>query len=123
MAGSIKNTFVLDASFVLSFLLNEGNNNVEKTILDYKEGKINLVSSSLLAYEVGNGLRTGVLRKRLTGSQAESLYKAFFEFEIPEESFNFPDVLKLALSKSISFYDASYINLAQTLSLKLLTLD
>ena len=30
---------------------------------------------------------------------------------------------KLALSKSISFYDASYINLAQTLSLKLLTLD
>ena len=123
MAVKTENKFVVDASFILSFLLNENNKKVEKFFSDYKDGKISLISCSLLDYEIGNGLRSANLRKRLTKLEAEKLYQAYLRFEINKENINYSYVLKFALSRNISFYDASYIKLAQKLSLILLTLD
>lgn len=123
MAEKSNPVFVIDASFVLSFLLNEGNKKVEKLFLEYINGKIDLISTTLLSYEVGNGLRSAVLRKRLSKEKSRELYKSFIDFALKSEEINYPDVLKMALLKNISFYDASYIYLADKLSLQFLTLD
>ena len=123
MADKKFKNYIVDASFILSFLLNEGNKTVENIIEEFKKGDINLTSVTLLSYEVGNGLRTGVLRKRLSKDLAEKLYLAFLELEIAEEKVEYAEVLNEALIINKSFYDASYIYLAKKLHYPFLTLD
>ena len=123
MEERIKSTFIVDASFILAFLLQENNSKVDKILNQYKDEKINLISTMLLKYEVGNGLRTAVLRKRINMIQAQALYQAFLELDIIEEKVNYPQVFKLALSKKVTFYDASYLYLACYNRLRLLSFD
>ena len=65
MDVDIKNTFVIDASFVLAFLLDENNVEVESIFKKQARGEINFIAPSILKYEVGNSLRTKLLRKKL----------------------------------------------------------
>ncbi len=123
MAGDLKKTYVIDASFALAFLLSEKNLEVDKVFSEYKNNKFVLISNDLLNYEVGNALRTAVLRKRLNNKKAQELFQAFVAFEIKEENVDFLATLGLAVNRKISFYDASYLYLAKKLKTKLLTLD
>ncbi len=84
-----------------------------------KLGKPN--SSEL--FEVGNSLRSGVLSKRLTVSQASELFKQFLNLEIKLKPVNYDLVLKLAISHNLSFYDATYLFLSTKIKCPLLTLD
>ena len=123
MAENTKNFFVIDASFVLSFLLDEANLEVESFFKKYAQGKIYFIAPPLLKYEVGNSLRTRVMRGKLAREKAKKLYLYFLKFKIQEEEGNFQKILDLAIKNNFSFYDASYAFLAKNLSLKILTLD
>lgn len=123
MAEDIKSQIVVDASFVLAFLLKERVERIDLVFEKYKDNKIALVSTEFLPYEVGNGIRTAVIRKKLTKKGAFQLYKQFLLLKITLSKVNYQKVLSTALSKNLSFYDASYLTLAKNLSAKLLTLD
>ena len=123
MADVIKNVYVIDASFLLAFLLDEENIEVNSQFERYASGEIVFIVPTLIKYEVGNSLRTQFLRKKLAKGKAKKLYQAFLEMKIKEEKLDFADVLRVALEKNMSFYDASYHCLAQRLNLPLLTLD
>ena len=115
--------FVVDASFILAYLLNEKNAEVERIMQLHKKSEITLVSLSLLKYEVGNTLRTAVLKKRINKQLAVKVFLAFLDLKITEEKIDYNMVLKKALSNQITFYDVSYLYLAQNCRLPLLTLD
>jgi len=118
------NTFVVDTSFVLAYLLpDEKERNVEEIFSKFEENKVNLVSPHLLVYETMNGLRSAVLQKRQTEKTAELLLDSFLNMGIHFEKVDEKGVLRLALKKSITSYDASYVWLAKSQNIGLLTLD
>lgn len=123
MAENTNRIFVVDSSFVLAFLLDEGNTDVESVFEREAKHEVKFISTSLLKYEVANSLRTKVLRKKFKKSKAFLLYENFSELDIKEEEVNYFEVLKSAISNNISFYDCSYLYLAKQLKAKLLTLD
>jgi len=123
MEENIKEVFVIDASYLLAFLLNENNYEVNKLMEKYQAKQINLISTFLFKFEVSNALKTAVLRKRINKLKARELLSAFLEFDIVEEKVDYLQVLKLALLKKISFYDASYLFLAKKYKITLLSLD
>jgi len=123
MVENIKKPVVVDASFVLAFLLDEGNVEVENIFKDHALGKLTLFAPSLLKYEVGNSLRTRVLRKKLKKEAAQQMYQLFLKLKIIERNPDYYQILRFALAKNLTFYDASYAVLARKLSAKLLTLD
>lgn len=123
MAENINKLFVVDASFVLAFLLDEGNVEVESIFKKQALEEIHFIAPSLLRYEVGNSLRTKLLRKKMEKERAKKIYEFFLAINIKEENPDFYSVLKLAFEKNLSFYDASYLYLAQSNKIRLLSLD
>ncbi len=123
MAENINNVFVIDASFVLAYLLDEDNTTIDSIFEKQVKGEIYFISTSLLKYEVGNTLRTKLMRKKIKKEEAQRLYRSFLAINIKEELLDFHDVLDLALEKNLSFYDASYSYLAKSKKIDLLTLD
>jgi len=106
--------FVVDASFVLAYLLpDEKAGLTDEFFGRYANGEIKLVSCPLLPFEVLNGLRAAVLKKRLGAEVAEKLGQAFLALEIELEPIDFADCFTLALNKKLSVYDASYLLLGQ----------
>ena len=123
MAENINNVFVIDASFVLAYLLDEDNTTIDSIFEKQVKGEINFIAPSILKYEVGNTLRTKLMRKKIKKEEAQRLYRSFLAINIKEELLDFHDVLDLALEKNLSFYDASYLYLAKSKKIDLLTLD
>lgn len=113
---------VVDASFILSFLLKE-KPSLEKEFKNFTGGKIDFVSTTLLKYDVGNGLKSAVLKKRLIAKEAKKIYIDFLNFEILEIQQNWIEILIFSFKKNLSFYDASYVLLSKNLKTELLTLD
>lgn len=123
MAENINNVFVIDASFVLAYLLDEDDIMVDSIFEKQVKGEIYFISPSLLKYEVGNTLRTKLMRKKIKKEESQRLYQSFLSINIKEEPLDFHAVLNLALNKKLSFYDASYLYLAKSKKVDLLTLD
>ncbi len=124
MAAKIKKTLVVDASFVLAFLLpDERAERVDSYFDDYANGKIQLVSLPLLHYEVLNGLRSAVLSWGLKQKKALGLGKAYFELKIRLENVNFLSVLKTAFRFNLSVYDVSYLTLSRQKHFGFLSMD
>jgi predicted nucleic acid-binding protein len=119
-----KNTFVVDTPFVLAYLLpDEGGRVVEEIFSRFEENKINFVSPYLLAFEIMNGLRSATIQKRQSMTTAEHLLDSFLHMGILFEKVNEKEVFRFAVRKGISAYDASYVWLAKSKKLELLTLD
>ena len=118
------NSFVVDTSFVLAYLLpDEKERNVDEIFSKFEENKVNLLSPHLLVYETMNGLRSGVLQKRLIEKTAELLLDSFLNMGILFEKVDEKEVLRLAFKKGITSYDASYVWLAKSQKIGILTLD
>jgi predicted nucleic acid-binding protein len=119
-----KNTYVIDTSFVLAYLMpDEKEQGVEEMFSKFEENKVSFVSPHLLLYETMNGLRSAVVQKRLSPKEAELLLDSFLNIGILFEKVDEKQVLGLALNKSITAYDASYVWLAKSQNIGLLTLD
>ena len=125
MGESTKLTaFVVDASYLLASLLpGEQNSEVDRMIGDYVSGKVRFCSVNLLPFEVLNGLKSAFKRKRISVDQLEKLGTAFLDWDIDYEEVKFDRALGLAVEEEISVYDASYLWLAISRGIRLLTLD
>src|SRR3989344_6308644 len=116
--------FIIDASFVLSFLLpDEDRSEVIQIFDQYTQGKIKLSAPDLLSYEIINGLKGAILRKRITVKEATYLVSQILDLEIILSSVALSLVLDVAVTKELSIYDASYLYLAKKEDAELLTLD
>lgn len=122
MAGNIKKCFVVEASFILTFLLKE-ESAITEVFRSYINGEIQFITSDLLKYEIGNGLRSAVLKKRINPRTAKIIYRDFFSLGISEEGPNPLETLRIAFLRNISFYDASYLVLSRQKGWPLLTRD
>lgn len=124
MAGNTNHSFVIDSSFLLAYLLPDEN---IKSVQDFfdrvKVQQITLIAPVLLPFEVLNGLKAGVLSKRLSKETAVSLSRKFIQLPIALQETAFLEVFKFSLDEKLSFYDAAYLYLARTSHLPLLTLD
>ena len=115
--------YVLDSSFILSFLLpDERSEEVMKVFSDYSEGKINFVSSSILPLEVVNGLRFAI-GDRVNKATAVNLIYDFLEISVEYVTLNLEEVLNISLHNNVSVYDAAYLYLSKSQKVPLLTLD
>lgn len=116
--------FIIDASFVLAFLLPDERQTEAIEIFDqYTSGKIELIAPNLLPYEIINGLKGAVLRKRINFQTTTKLIEQFLELIIPTRDIDLEKVLEISVKKDLSVYDASYLWLAQVNKVPLLTLD
>lgn len=116
-------TYIIDASFIIAFLLpDESVEYVDKVFAQYRAGKVNFISSPLLPFEIVNTLKEAS-RKRIKDQQALGLLTKFLGLIIEFESIDYEILLKLSMGKNLSAYDASYLYLSQKNNLKLLTLD
>lgn len=116
---------VIDSSFLISLLLPDEMFETKfiKYIRGFKKDKIIFKTCNLLKYEIGNCLKSSVIRKRISNKQALEIYKAFEEMQIDYQDTDNVEVLDLSIKNNLSFYDASYLYLAKVNKCELLTLD
>ena len=123
MAGNISK-YIVDASFVLSFLLlDEFNPQVEKAFEQFRLKQVQLTAPFVLPFEVFNGLHASLRSHRVDIDTITELGQKFLSLGINLCEVDYEQVSKLALKQNLSFYDASYVYLAQSEQAKLLTLD
>jgi predicted nucleic acid-binding protein len=124
MAENTKKRYCIDASFMLAFLLpDEQQSGATEIFEEYALHKNELITTSLLKYEVCNALQTAVRQKRLTRKIAEKLLTAFSELEIPEQDISPADLFECAMEYKLTCYDASYFILSKKTNAQLLSLD
>lgn len=124
MEENTKPIFVIDASFVVAYLMpDEQLEEAKKYFSQYQKQEISLITTTLLAYEVINSLRSNVSRNRITAIQAKKLFTLFDTYSIPQLPVDFETVLEISMTHNISCYDASYVALAKEKGAKLLTFD
>lgn len=124
MPADTSKKVTIDASFLLACLVPDETTLKTKSFLDrLAAGEIHAFSSSLLPFEIGNGLVMAARRKRLTMEQAEQLYKQFLALKIDLIEINYQKCFGLANDLNLTFYDASYKLVANDSDLPLLSLD
>lgn len=116
--------FVLDASFVLAYLLPDENSEPVKDLFNqYVSGQIQFFASQILPLEVLNGLKSALKSKRINLTQAQILIQDYTKLNIRILTIDLLKTLEIAREKDLSVYDASYLYLAKETHSPLLTLD
>ncbi|MBU2052084.1 type II toxin-antitoxin system VapC family toxin [Patescibacteria group bacterium] len=123
MPGESINCIVVDASFILAYLLPDEIFPADKIIKQFKAGELEFISTFLLPFEVLNSLKSAYRQKRVSRIQTRILLKRFFDLEIVLLPVEFEAVFKLAEKKNLTLYDAGYLWLAKNKRVKLQTLD
>lgn len=123
MPGENIKTRVIDASFVLAYLMpDERVGAVDGVFESYAQGSLDFLSSAILPLEVVNGLKYA-LGKRINKETAIKLVDDFLLIEITLVDSNIQEVFKVSVKNNLSVYDASYVHLAREKDIPLLTLD
>ncbi len=117
--------YVVDSSVYISYLLPDESfpDSLKQIFRKFTLHKADFVAPTILKYEIGNALRSSVRQKRIKETEAIEIYETFIKFPIHYSTPNYQDILRLSLERNLSFYDASYLCLAQEKKAKLLTLD
>lgn len=124
MAENTRKTFVVDASFVLAFLMpDENHTETDLFFNQFKSSLINIIASPILPFEVTNGLKSALLKKRITKDYCLNRMEEFFNYQIATKEINFKEVFLLAEKYNLTTYDASYLWLNKKFDAPLLTLD
>lgn len=124
MAENTKKTFVVDASFVIAFLMpDESHLEIDSIFNQFKSSLINLTASPILPFEVTNGLKSALLKKRITKDYCLNRIEEFFNYQIKTQEVNFKEIFLLAEKYNITTYDASYLWLKKKFDAPFLTLD
>jgi len=113
------NIKVVDASAIAALLFNEP----QATDIANQLDQVSLMAPTLLWFEMAS-----ICLKKLTAhpDKRESLMKVFTlldQFKIEAMEIDYPAVVKLAEKMGITTYDASYLWLASTHCVELVTLD
>lgn len=115
---------VVDASFILSYLLPDENHpKVDQIIEEHARDICTLTAPNILKFEVLNGLSMACKRKRVSQVKAFKLITQFVELDIQYKDVTEKFILKTALKYGLSAYDASYLALAKEKKLRLFSHD
>lgn len=115
---------VIDASIALAFLLpDEKETKVDLLFQTLVKDKIKILVPEIFYFEVSNGLRSAVLRKRISFKLARKLLKNFLKLRLEKREIDWLTTFQIALKKSVSFYDAAYLSLAKKEKIPFLTSD
>ncbi len=118
---------VLDASVILKwYLADEEHGQKALGLLDDYVGKgLDLLAPSLLEYELTNGLMIAQKRARIREEKVLSAIEGFMDLEIPMKNLSdfYPQVLHYCKAYGRSVYDASYLALAESEGIALITAD
>jgi predicted nucleic acid-binding protein len=112
---------LFDASAVANLIVARGSKALATT-----RGSFSL---DLTGYEIGNAIwRLCLLEKKMTPTEASELLGSAVDFlgllgRISFEELDFNRILKISLSKNLTFYDASYVVAAEMKRLTLVTDD
>ncbi|TRZ51994.1 PIN domain-containing protein [bacterium] len=125
MAVDTSHRVVIDASAILSYILPDESTpkNVLSVFRKYAKDEVILFAPTLLSYEIGSAIKSAVKQKRLNELTATGIIDDFKQIEIMLFDPNISSTLALSLKHNLSFYDASYLCLAQEQNAKLFTLD
>lgn len=116
--------YIVDSSFVLAFLLPDEHSIFADDIFkDFAAGRLQLISTEPLFYEVLNGLKAAVSKNRIKEKLAGELKDLFLNLTIEAQKIDFRLCWILAWQKKLTIYDASYLALSQTSRGKLLSFD
>ncbi|GHT67469.1 twitching motility protein PilT [Bacteroidia bacterium] len=110
---------IADANIFLAVILNEPE---KGRIIELTKGA-ELVSPDVIPYEIGNALSAMQKRHRLDEVQVRRSFTIFEVIPVRLVSVDILQALNLACKFNIYAYDAYYLEVAQRLSLPLLTLD
>ncbi|KKS80662.1 MAG: PilT protein domain protein [Candidatus Beckwithbacteria bacterium GW2011_GWA2_43_10] len=116
-------SIVVDASFILAFLLPDETFPAEALFDELEKEEIQFFSIPLLPFEVLNSIKIAIRRKRLKVNLANRLVKKFFELKIELLPINYHESFLLAVKNDLTVYDAGYLWLAKNKKVKLQTLD
>lgn len=121
-------SWVLDASMTLAWCFGEESTPSSRALLgSLLREECKAVVPSLWPYEVGNGLRMAVRRRRVSIDQCDRLlsFVSLLPVEMVELTTGhiFGAMAKLAEREKLTLYDASYLYLASQDSLPLVSLD
>ncbi len=110
---------VIDASCVLSFLLNqEGSKNVVSIV-----GENQLVAPSCLPFEIGNAISKLIKRKLISVYEGVSVFHEFARIPIRLIEPDIPNSIVIAGESESYAYDCYYLNIASQMVLPLFTYD
>ena len=115
---------VADASFCAAWVLpNEASSRAEHFLGSVLSGDINFIIPVLWYYEMGNLLRSAVLRGRMKKADASTALHLLAEVPVADcdspTQESMADTADLAFKHKLSFYDASYLELASRLQIEL----
>ncbi len=115
---------VVDSSIIVKWLSQDNEkylDQADKILRDAQAGNLLLIAPELAKYEIGNTL---LLSKKLSADQAEfaltQMFKLPIKFIVESEELA-KDTYKLASSLGITYYDASFLSLAQQYNITLVT--
>lgn len=116
--------YVIDSSFVLSYLFpDEGSREVDEIFTQFFSQQLTLIAPTLLPYEVCNGLKSSLVRNRVTDTQVFELLSDFANLAISLLPVDLTHTLHMAKKFQLSVYDAAYVVLTQANKCELLTHD
>ena len=127
-SGTSLSDLVVDASVAFKWLIPDAAEEdvpaAKAILVDHMEGRVEIAVPALLYYEVANILLFG--RSRPPIDEAAEALRDLFSIPLVVAG-PAPDVadaaLRLASQHGLSYYDASYVALAETLDCTLLTAD
>lgn len=115
---------VVDASVALAFLLpDEKKTTVDSLFQSFVENKVKILVPEIFYFEVFNGLRSAVIKKRIKAKLAEKLLRNFLSIQLKIKKIDWLANFQLALKENISFYNAAYLSLSRKEKTPVLTLD
>ena len=126
--SAVAPTVILDCSVAIPWIIQEQSNTAIDTLFqDGYRGAVTLIAPVLWFMECGNTLNEMVKRNRLTLAQAQEGFSTLRYCRVQADIAPTIDIqsriLALAQAHNLSFYDASYLELAQRRQSLLATLD
>lgn len=117
--------YVIDASALLTFFFpdEKPTKEIKNVIDEFVNEKCQLYAPELLKIEIGNALRSSVLRKRMSKKDAKELFNKFLLLNITYLDTDLKESLELSIENNISLYDGIYVHLSKDLNVNLITRD
>jgi predicted nucleic acid-binding protein len=116
----MEDTIITDASALMAVVVYEP---AREHVLRLSKNK-EFIAPPMIAFEIANGL-TKMMKKRLMTSEDEMIeaYRYFKKIPIKTSEVDMERAIKIAWKYRIYSYDACYLEMAERLSLPLLTFD
>jgi len=125
MIAAGRRNYVIDASVVLKWFSQSGENDIDKSIQlreDFRERNIDLYAPDLLIYEIVNVLRyKRVLNEDIILKAISSIYD--MDILLPVNPGVMSRAVTIARQYHITVYDSSYLSFAQSVGCHLITAD